>query len=437
MGSLYAYTTINVLDPRSLLVLTSINVTPANVGSYLTGSIIYAVDNIYDELYGSIQVIPFATYEQSISGSIQIEGDSTFLPGTITVPPLSESYLLGYIETYSDIPEYVDLYGFIEVSNRSESLLSGSISTGLAGQSQLSGSIMVPNGVDLSGSIHVVNPYAELSGSITTQYEFGNPAINDQLNSIDRININKYTATVYSQFIQETLIISPYDELEQLELLERGDIYISGTSEVLGVNPTDELFTLLYGELGIDWSYPIKLTHNLWEETQFINPSVTFFEDNPYISYNEILPNKQIKNTVLKGDKENIINWAPIKVYNNILDAQFIGPSGSMIHENGQGFSINPGPQEFLSQEFFDADLTFSTNSYYYSEDLYKDLWETIQYQMQKNGQIIYPPPQWNHNPISEIIEAPIDIFDPIPKHSDYIPSGTDGYYQDFNNIFT
>jgi hypothetical protein len=107
-----------------------------------------------------------------------------------------------------------------------------------------------------------------------------------------------------------------------------------------------------------------------------------------------------------------------------------------MILEQASGFVLHPGPQPNEANDYFESTIIFTPESYDIEASIYRDLWETLQYQMLREGSIVYPPKQWATNPLRESVNGPTDSFDPIPKHGDFTV-GDKGYYQDFNNFFT
>jgi hypothetical protein len=424
----YLSGTLQVIHPASYLSGT-LQVIPS-YNSYLSGSLSV---NPYADLPGSLSVY----YPGLLSGSITtVLSDATYLSGSITVDRWT-SDLSGSIVIDGAA---ASLSGSLTVTDTTQGFsdLSGDIIVIRGITTDLSGSLSVQPNSHISGSLITIRPSADLSGSITTLARFSNNISIDEVYTRDSltINVNRFTPISGSSSLE--LI-----ELEQTDSYTLGFyplIRVTGTLETILLPSGDSNNFFPYGEETVEWSYPIQVTDNILTNNYYSRPTITEFDNRMYISYNQNYNNEMRRTYVVKsqpGPRTPQEKWIISDLYNNITDAQFVGPSGTMVQTFANGIMQHPGPQAEDANDFFESELTLVPQSYSPASNavMYQNLWQTIQYQMQREGAISYPPPQWSFNPISEKIIAPTDPFNPIPQNSTFV-SGTEGFYQDFNNSF-
>ena len=216
----------------------------------------------------------------------------------------------------------------------------------------------------------------------------------------------------------------------------------TGTDSVI-INASESINYFQFGGENVNWHYPIQLTDNTLTENDYSLPSLTKYDGKIYLSYSQNFNNK-LKRTIVIKSFDNY-NWGPSNLYKDSQGGQFLKSSdgadmdAEMVINYPYGWARHPGPKKEESNDFFESEIIFKPESYDIDKTIYDHIWATIQYQMQSNGIIEYPPPQWSGtgNPIKENINSPIEEFDSIPKHANDTIVGDGGYYQDFDNSFT
>ena len=397
------------------------------------------------EISGSISLVPYSDLSgtmviespyESLSGTLEVAYfDSASLSGTITTEKY-ESFLSGTLDVRG---KSVDLNGYILVDKyTSSATLPGVIIVTWAAQKQdLPGTIAIFPYVDLSGSLLVERPYADLSGTITVIPRFDNNVGVDVVYAQDNYSLSVMALTPVSGTVGPDII--EIDQSDEFTWEWLPHLKVTGT-DIIDIGQNDSFEAFFYGEETTEWSYPIQLTDNIISSNDFSLPTITEFDGRAYVSYNHNF-NNELKRTIVvktqEGGKRPNEKWVVSNIYPNVIDGQFVGPNAQMIHEQAHGFVLHPGPQASEANDFFESEIVFTPESYDIEGAMYRDLWETVQYQMQRQGEIKYPPEQWENNPLSEIMYGPEDVFDPIPKGGNFTPTNDDGYYQDFGNFFT
>ena len=397
------------------------------------------------DVSGTISLIPYL----DLSGTVTVESPTATLSGTMSVAYFGQSDLSGtivtdkYYEYLSGTLEVrgksVDLPGYILVDKyTSSNTLPGVIIVTWASQNRdLPAKIEIQPYVDLNGEILVERPSEDLDGTITVVPRFDNNIGIDTVYAQDKYSISTFNLTPISGTVGPDIVeISQSDEFTWDWLPH---IRVTGT-DLMEVGQNDDFEIFMYGEETTEWSYPIQLTDNILLGNDFSLPTITEFDNRIYVSYNHNFNNEFHRTIVVKtqdGGKRPNEKWIVSNIYPDVYDGQFVGPDAQMIHEQVHGFVLHPGPQASEANDFFDSEIVFAPESYEIEGSMYRDLWETLQYQMQKQGEIFYPPTQWSANPLSESIFGPEDNFDPIPKPGNFVPTNDDGYYQDFGNFFT